>query len=174
MQGNFQVLALAATPTSPCSAQYAVVGRVSEVKNMPLHADRITPLGKRPIIASLSIGATRVFRVKRAGGAYEDADADTTPGRAPEEAAEVCLLTVEASLEASLTGSDQEMANSVCVPDLTLIAQWKRWWISPAHRLRRPTGRCIADIPRGRAHVSYVHLHLSTKHSYDRVAHMRQ
>lgn len=122
MQGNFQVLALAATSASPCSAQYALVGRASEVKNMPLHADRITPLGKRPIIASLSIGATRVFRVKRAGGAYEDADADTTPGTAPEEAAEVYLLNVDTSLVASLTGCDQGMANSVRVPGLTWIA----------------------------------------------------
>ncbi len=29
-------------------------------------ADRLTPLGKRPIIASLSLGATRTFRLKRA------------------------------------------------------------------------------------------------------------
>ena len=29
-------------------------------------ADRITPLGKHPTIASLSLGATRTFRLKRA------------------------------------------------------------------------------------------------------------
>jgi alkylated DNA repair dioxygenase AlkB len=31
-----------------------------------MHADRLTPLGKRPTIASLSLGATRTFRLKRA------------------------------------------------------------------------------------------------------------
>jgi hypothetical protein len=147
---SMQVLALAATSTLPCSAQYALVGRVIEVKNMPLHADRITPLGKLPIIASLSVGATRVFRVKRAGAAHEDADADTTPGRAPAEAAEVCLLSVATSLTGSLPGCDKGTAKSVCVPNFTWIAQWKQWWISPAHRLRRPTGRCIA-VSGGRA-----------------------
>jgi len=39
-----------------------------------LFADRITPLGKRPVIASLSIGATRIFRVKRAAGGSDEAD----------------------------------------------------------------------------------------------------
>ncbi len=39
-------------------------------------ADRITPLGKRPVIASLSIGATRIFRVKRAAGGSDEADAE--------------------------------------------------------------------------------------------------
>ena len=33
------------------------------------HADRITPLGKRPTIASLSLGATRTFRLRRAATA---------------------------------------------------------------------------------------------------------
>ena len=86
------------------------------------HADRITPLGKRPIIASLSIGAMRIFRVKRAGAAYEDADAEHPPGRASEEAAEVCLLTVEASRKALLPGCDKGMTNSVSVPDLACNA----------------------------------------------------
>lgn len=50
------------------------------------HADRLTPLGKRPVIASLSLGATRTFRLKRgtpseaaaeAGGSGADAQTST-------------------------------------------------------------------------------------------------
>ncbi len=41
-------------------------------------ADRLTPLGKRPIIASLSLGATRIFRLKRA--AASDAAEGTSIG----------------------------------------------------------------------------------------------
>ena len=50
-----------------------------------LPADRITPLGKRPVIASLSIGATRVFRVKRANAAPEDLVSETAAGAASPE-----------------------------------------------------------------------------------------
>ena len=47
-----------------------------------LPADRITPLGKRPVIASLSIGATRVFRVKRASAAPEEPASKAAAGAA--------------------------------------------------------------------------------------------
>lgn len=38
----------------------------ASVRSCCMHADRLTPLGKRPTIASLSLGATRTFRLKRA------------------------------------------------------------------------------------------------------------
>ena len=44
------------------------------------HADRITPLGKQPVIASLSLGAMRVFRMKRASVEFAEADAGLAPG----------------------------------------------------------------------------------------------
>ena len=60
-------------------------------------ADRITPLGKRPVIASLSIGATRIFRLKRATGASEESHsasgktADHKQGTPEPDLAEVSL-----------------------------------------------------------------------------------
>ena len=126
---------------------------------MLLHADRITPLGKRPIIASLSVGATRIFRVKRAGAAYEDADADTPPGRASEEAAKLCLLTVETTLEASLPGCDKGMVNSVYVPDLVGNAHRKGMVDVPCPQVDAPQGAALPTCPEA-GQVSYVHLHL--------------
>lgn len=65
-----------------------------------MYADRITPLGKRPVIASLSIGATRIFRLKRATGAAEDPDpppdkaAEHKPSTPEQCLPEVSLLCV--------------------------------------------------------------------------------
>ena len=62
---------------------------------LPAHADRITPLGKRPTIASLSIGATRIFRVKRASSSPDESSPDdaalSKQGAAEQDLAEVSL-----------------------------------------------------------------------------------
>ncbi|KAK9829720.1 hypothetical protein WJX72_007524 [[Myrmecia] bisecta] len=47
-------------------ASYALANLYKDgYENVGLHADRLTNLGPRPIIASLSLGATRTFRIKR-------------------------------------------------------------------------------------------------------------
>ena len=64
------------------SDAFSDVYTCQDVQEEMLGADRITPLGKRPVIASLSIGATRVFRVKRAGAAPEEPTSETAAGAA--------------------------------------------------------------------------------------------
>lgn len=48
-----------------------------------MHADRLTPLGKCPTIASLSLGATRTFRLKRADPTEAHKDAGGSSSDAP-------------------------------------------------------------------------------------------
>jgi hypothetical protein len=56
--------------------------------------DRITPLGKRPTIASLSLGATRTFRLKRA--------ARDAPAGASTQAAGIRFVLTSAILTGAL------------------------------------------------------------------------
>ncbi len=74
----------------------------------PAHADRITPLGKRPTIASLSIGATRIFRVKRASSSPDESRAapddavGSNQGASEQDIAEVCLTLSRVYLTVSI------------------------------------------------------------------------
>ncbi|BDA47843.1 probable DNA oxidative demethylase ALKBH2 [Coccomyxa sp. Obi] len=63
------------------AASYALANHYADGQEaVGAHADRLTPLGKRPIIASLSLGATRTFRLRRA--AAGDAAEGTSVGGA--------------------------------------------------------------------------------------------
>jgi len=64
------------------------------------HADRLTLLGVRPIIASLSLGATRLFRIRRAVAAADNGTAAAT-------------LSPESTQRASMATGDLAVASVV-------------------------------------------------------------